>query len=519
MALDFQLNRDVTCRIAKMLYDISGCTVVICNEQGVVVASAPSTLHILQIQDVHNNYCEKDIYVHGKVIGKVVIWELGQPSSLIATLAAKFIAILVQESDSCKDMRTLVDEYETIFNFVPAQIWYKDTKNNFIRVNKQVEKDLGISINDFPGRSAEELFPDYAEQYYSDDLEVITSGKPKLGIIQKINTGSNEMRWMNSNKVPIFDVSGCVSGLIALVLDITENRRIEEQRSIWAKIFESIGEAISVTDADNNFMAVNQAFCDATGYSFAEISGKNPRILKSGHHDKIFYQNMWAKITQVGIWQGEIWEKRKDDTIYVKWLKIHQIKDGQGHITNYVATFTDLSEQKAAEGQIAYLGMHDALTGLPNRSTIAYHLDIAIKNARTQKNRVGIISIDLDRFKNINDSLGHEAGDAFLQEIAKRLESCAEDGSITGRFSGDVFFVILPDIHKQSEIVVAINKRQDVIARPVMYGQVELMVTASVGVSIFPEDGDTPEVLIRNADTAMHQAKDVGHNNFQFFQL
>lgn len=286
---------------------------------------------------------------------------------------------------------------------------------------------------------------------------------------------------------------------------------------VWAKIFESSGEAISVTDADNKFVAVNQAFCDATGYSFAEIVGKEPSILKSGRHDEFFYQKMWAGINQAGVWQGEIWEKRKDDTIYVKWLRIHQIKNAQGKLVNYVATFHDISERKAAEERIAYLDRHDPLTGLPNRSFLADQLGLAIQNAIVKKNRIGVLSLDLDRFKNINDSLGHEIGDEFLKEISKRLESCSQAGSITGRFGGDAFVVILPDIHKESEIIAVINKITHDIAQPAIYGEVELIVTASIGVSVFPEDGDTPEVLIRNADTAMHKVKDAGKNSYQFF--
>ena len=513
----FQLSRDITRRLVKLLYNISGCPVAIYNDQGVVLDVAPITWSSIDAPGTSDHCCEHNICVDGKVIGKVVIYGTGHTNESLATLVSEFIPILVQESSSCTDTHSLIREYETIFNFVPAQIWYKDTKNNVIRVNKQVEKDLGIPVNDFVGRSTAELFPAYAEQYYRDDLAVITSGKPKLGIVEQVNTGNNETRWLSTNKVPTFNVDGSVSGLIALILDITENKKIAAQRSIWAKIFESSGEAISVTDADNNFVAVNQAFCDATGYSFAEIVGKNPRILKSGHHDKIFYQNMWAGITQAGFWQGEILEKRKNNTVYIKWLRIDQIKNSQGMLSNYVATFTDLSKQKATEERIAYLSKYDALTGLLNRSALTEQLSIAIQKAIVKKNRLGVISLNLDRFKKINDSLGHEIGDEFLKEITKRLGACSRDETITGRFSGDGFIIILPDIHKESEIIAAINKITYEIAQPVMYGQVELMVTASMGISVFPEDGDTVEILIRNADTAMHKAKDKGSNSYQFF--
>ena len=512
----FQLSVDKAGKIVELLHQISGCSVAICNNQGVVLESAPSNWYIGRVQGAHDHYCEKNILVDGEVIGRVVICGVCQTRTLLAT-AAELIAILVQNGDSCKDMSRLVYEYETIFNFVPAQIFYKDTKNHFIRVNQQVEKALGFPVHVFPGHSAEELFPAYAKQYYRDDLEVINSGQPKFGIIEQINTKNNEIRWVSTNKVPTFHVDGSVSGLIVFIRDITEEKKIEEQRSIWAKIFASSGEPMSITDADNKFVAVNQAFCEATGYSSEEVIGKNPSILKSQRHDAIFYQNMWAGINQAGSWQGEIWEKRKDGTFYIKWLRIDQIKDSQGTLINYVATFTDISERKAAEERIAYLNRHDALTGLPNRSVLADQLGVAIQNAIVNKNHVGIISLDLDRFKNINDSLGHKIGDEFLKEIAKRLEYCFRDGTIIGRFGGDAFIIILPNIQKQSEIIVAINRITHAIGQPVIYDQVELMVTVSMGVSIFPEDGDISEVLIRNADTAMHQAKDVGRNNYQFF--
>lgn len=533
MVLDLQLSGEHVHRIIELIHNISGYSVTIYNEQGAILHSTErlkanqadklngcdETSHIIKADDAQNNWYhyEKNICADGKVIGKVMICGNGRSAELLAALVSEFFSILAKQYVTRADIHRIVHEYETIFNFVPAQIWYKDVQNKFIRVNKQVEKDLGISARDFAGQSAEELFPAYADQYYRDDLEVITSRKPKLGIIQEINTSNGEKRWLSTNKVPTFYADGSVSGLIALVLDITENKKIEEQRSVWATIFESCGEPMSVTDADNNFVAVNRAFSHATGYSFQEVIGRNPSMLKSGRHDEIYYQNMWAAINQAGFWEGEIWEKRKDNTIYIKWLKIHQIKDSQGKLTNYVATFSDITEQKEAAERIAYLDRHDALTGLPNRLVLGEMLDVAIQNADLQKNCVGVISVDLDRFKNINDSLGHKIGDEFLKEIARRLESFSYDGSVTGRFGGDTFIIILPNIHSKAEIIAGINKRFDVIAQPVMYDEVELMVTASMGVSVFPEDGDTTEVLIRNADTAMHKAKDNGRNMYQFF--
>ncbi|MBC8014275.1 MAG: EAL domain-containing protein [Sporomusaceae bacterium] len=515
MAFNLQLSGDHIRRIIEVIDGISGYPITICNEQGAIIDSTERVKVNKNNSSCH--HYEKSICADGKVIGKVIIGGAGPIAELLATLVSEFFSILVEQHFSKADIQSLIHEYETIFNFVPAQIWYKDTKNRFIRVNKQVERDIGISVTGFAGCSAEELFPAYADQYYRDDLEVITSRKPKLGIIQKINTSNGEMRWLSTNKVPTFHADGSVSGLIDLVLDVTENIRIEEQRSVWATIFESCGEPMSVTDANNKFVAVNRAFSDATGYSLEEVIGKDPSMLKSGHHDETYYQNMWAAINQAGVWQGEIWEKRKDGTLYIKWLKIHQVKDSQGKLINYVATFSDITERKEAAARIAYLDRHDALTGLPNRLVLGELLDVAIQNAGLKNNYVGVISIDLDRFKNINDSLGHNIGDEFLKVIARRLESFTDDESVTGRFGGDTFIIILPNIHTKDEIIAAIGKRIAVIAESVMYDEVELMVTASMGVSVFPDDGDTAEVLIRNADTAMHKVKDDGRNSYQFF--
>lgn len=295
-------------------------------------------------------------------------------------------------------------------------------------------------------------------------------------------------------------------------------KKIENQLPIWAKIFESSGEAISITDRENRFVAVNQAFSNITGYSSEEIIGKQPSILKSGRHDSIFYQNMWASINQTSCWQGEIWEKRKDGAIYLKWLRIDLIKDSKGNLINYLATFTDISEKKAAEERIYYLDRHDALTGLPNRKMLEKQLFSDIEHAKHSNKRVGVISMDLDRFKNINDSLGHQIGDEFLKQIAHRLQSFSEKTSITVRFGGDAFIIILPIISRKEEIVALIHEIVSVVEKPLVHGDLELMMTASIGISIFPDDGDTPEILIRNADTAMHKVKDNGRNGYEFFE-
>jgi diguanylate cyclase (GGDEF)-like protein/PAS domain S-box-containing protein len=416
------------------------------------------------------------------------------------------------------ELSNKVDEYERLFHLIPMQIWYTDINNKIIYVNKQVEMDMGISVKDFVGKSVKELFPVYFAKYYKDDVAAIHSGKPKMGMIEEINNDNGETRWIHTSRIPTTNCEGIVTGLIVLRMDITEGKKIEKQLPIWAKIFESSGEAISVTDSENRFVAVNHAFSLTTGYSPEEVIGMDPRLLKSGHHDQIFYQNMWASIIQTGSWEGEIWERRKDGVIYLKWLRIDQIKDENGKLINYLARFTDISEKRAAEERIHYLARHDALTGLFNREVLGKQLAKDIERARNSGSHVGVISLNLDRFKNINDSLGHKVGDEVLKELAERLQTCSKKTSLTARFGGDTFNFIVPAISQKDEIIPVIHEIMSALEKPLLHGELELIVTASIGVSIYPDNGGTAEVLIRNADTAMHKAKDNGQNFYQFFE-
>lgn len=529
MILKWALNTRIAQTVVALIDKISGYSCVIWDDKDVLLAATASNLekqpdkddlHLKKVQAGDSSDCsnEQIIFIEGQVIGKIAIEGATESARMLARLAAECIASWVQDSGYHHELCKLVDEYETLFNLMPVQIWHKDTNNRIIRVNQQVEKDFGMTKEDFLGKSAEELFPAYSAKYYEDDLAVIHSGKPKIGIIEQMNNTKGETLWVSTSKIPTTNSEGVVTGLVVLVLDITEIKKIEQQIPIWAKIFESSGEAISVTDAENRFVAVNRAFSLATGYSADEIIGKEPSLLKSGHHDNLFYQNMWASINQTGSWQGEIWEKRKDGVMYLKWLRIDQIKNGEGKLINYLARFADISEKKATEERLRYLDRHDALTGLPNRKELEKQLLAEIEKAHRKGKRVGVISLDLDRFKNINDSLGHQVGDAFLKELAKRLLAISNKASVIARFGGDSFIFIVPDIFQKDELIAVIHDVRSAFDEPLLYDGLELSVTASIGVSIFPDDGDTADVLIRNADTAMHRVKDNGRNFYDFFE-
>ncbi|MDP1679106.1 MAG: EAL domain-containing protein [Candidatus Nitrotoga sp.] len=305
---------------------------------------------------------------------------------------------------------------------------------------------------------------------------------------------------------------------IEVIEDITERKEATERLRLFARIFDTINEGVVVTDADkNNIMFVNPAFTAITGYSATEAIGKNPRILHSGLMDKVFYDRMWQSIKKTGRWQGEITDRRKNGESYVEWLSISTMKDERGESSHYIAVVSDISERKAAEEQMVYIAQHDFLTGLPNRMMLHDRLTQAIAHAGREQRKVAVMFLDLDRFKAINDTLGHLVGDKLLKIVADRISSVARTSDTVSRLGGDEFAIMLPYIENTDDIATIAVKLLTSIAGPCVIDGNEIEVTTSVGISVFPEDGNDSESLIAHADAAMYQAKGNGRNNYQFF--
>jgi diguanylate cyclase (GGDEF)-like protein/PAS domain S-box-containing protein len=304
---------------------------------------------------------------------------------------------------------------------------------------------------------------------------------------------------------------------MGIMRDTEERKRSEKELSLAAKVFESMGEAIGVTDADNNYVSINPAFTSITGYKPEEVIGRNPRIMASGRHDAAFYQGMWDSITKGGYWQGEIWDRRKNGDIYPKWLSIVTVKDELGTVLNHIAVFSDISERKAIDERIHFMAHYDALTHLPNRVLLHDRLLQSISAAPRRNRKVAILFLDLDRFKTINDTLGHSIGDLLLQSVAERLRECIRISDTIARLGGDEFIVILPDLQESAYAATVAQKILDKISNPFVIRDVELNTTASIGISLFPDDGTANEDLIANADVAMYRSKENGRNTYQFF--
>jgi len=299
--------------------------------------------------------------------------------------------------------------------------------------------------------------------------------------------------------------------------DCTERKIAEDKIRLMAQVFEHSGEAIVITDQTNSILAVNSSFSRHTGYSQAEVIGKNPNILKSGKENKEFYANMWEQLTKNDYWQGEIGDKRKDGSCYPKWLAISVVRDDEGTITNYIGCFTDITERKQAELEIEHLAHHDHLTKLFNRFSLLERLSQVLELAKRSGSSLALLFIDVDRFKNINDSLGHHVGDLLLSQIAVRLLESVRSADIVARFGGDEFVVVLPQIQSGIAVVPFVAKIQHVLSQPYILEGNKLYITPSIGISVFPHDGETTDDLLKNADLAMYHAKANGRNNYQYF--
>ena len=300
-------------------------------------------------------------------------------------------------------------------------------------------------------------------------------------------------------------------------LDITEKKMAEEELLLVGRVFETTTEGIIVTDPQNNIIRVNPAFTYITGYSADEVIGKNPKILKSARHDNSFYQEMWNSLAENGVWEGEIWNRRKCGETYPEWLSINAIRDEMNRVKHYVSVFRDISDIKSSEEKIKYQAYHDPLTGLPNRSLFLDRLLLAVNQALRNKNQMALLYIDLDRFKVINDSLGHVTGDYLLQHVASRLNECVRDGDTVARVGGDEFVLILPHIEEINDVVRVCERIAEKLNVLVKIDDNELFISASIGVSICPDDGSTVAELHKNADMAMYHAKSMGGGEFQFF--
>lgn len=305
--------------------------------------------------------------------------------------------------------------------------------------------------------------------------------------------------------------------VLMVVREITQRKQQESQLRLWAKVFEGSNEAILITDPNFRIISVNRAYHTIMGYTEAEVLGVDTLEVGSKLQSYSFYRNMVSVLKERGHWQGELTNQRKNGEEFPCWFSVTQVTDARGVPENYIAIFNDITEHKSSRAQIEFLAHHDGLTGLPNRVLLNDRLEMAITQAHRQEERLGILFIDLDRFKNVNDSLGHSVGDEILKEAAKRLTNSIRTGDTVSRLGGDEFVVLFPKVRDEGNLADLTIKLREILQQAYVVNGMSLHMTPSIGIAVYPEDGEDPNTLIKNADAAMYLAKEKGRNNYQFY--
>ncbi len=382
--------------------------------------------------------------------------------------------------------------------------------------NRAAEVTFGYLATEVVGKSMQMLIPQDRDGEEAGILLRILQGE-KVNQFETVRCRKDgRLITISATIAPVYDDARRIVGICKIARDITERRKSEEQLRIAEAIF-ATHEAIVITDADANIIRVNQAFVDITGYSSDEAMGKNPRILKSGHHDQYFYASMWEQLLSTGSWMGEIWDRRKTGEVYPKWLSISVVRDIAGNITHFVSSFTDISARKASEERVRHLAYHDPLTGLANRSSLQEKLMQALVLALRNKRTLALMLLDLDHFKIINDTLGHPTGDQLLVQVAQRLNAAVRNSDLVARLGGDEFIIMLPEIDTSADVAHVAEKIRKSISEPYLINGQELRTSPSIGICLYPDDATEAQDLIKKADVAMYHAKANGRGNYQFF--
>lgn len=335
--------------------------------------------------------------------------------------------------------------------------------------------------------------------------------------IYRLCFDSGKIKYVHEHRELLRDYKGVPIAVQGVIQDVTAQKKAEEELHLYANVFHNSGDSIIITDKENKIIAVNNAFNETTGYTLDELKGKNPKVLSDGSTPSHVYKNMWLGLNSKGFWQGEMNDRKKNGETYPKWMSISVSYSNTGEVLHYIASFADISERKADQERIHYLAHHDALTGLINRFSLEERLLQAISVAHRNQDKLALMFIDMDRFKNVNDTMGHPAGDALLVEVAQRLKRCVRESDIVARIGGDEFIIVLTDIEDSLSAAPIARLIVELLGEPYIINNQKVFSSPSIGVSIFPSDGTSVDSLMKNADSAMYHAKELGRNNYQFF--
>ena len=389
-------------------------------------------------------------------------------------------------------------------------------------VNKKFNRVSQYSREEILGKNLTAMDPECSPvSFFTHVEESLVTGKSWKGeTLNQKKDGSHY--WVDATIVPFLDKKNNPLQYVALLTDITDRKKTEAEQQIVqselrlaASVFSNSPMGIMITDADGSILRVNNAFSTITGFSSLQAVGQSVRILKSDYHETLFFSQMWNTLADTGQWEGEIWNRRSEGEIYPVWSNITAIHDSNGKTSHFINSFSDISEKKVIEDNIFYLAHYDALTDLPNRAMFLESVEKA--RLSDPECRIAVLFLDLDNFKMVNDTMGHAQGDSLLKNIAKKLLSCVRESDIVARLGGDEFTIALLDIQSSRQIEVIAKRILSVTKESLTFGGREILVSTSIGISIFPDAACSVELMIKNADTAMYRAKSDGKSKYQFF--
>lgn len=457
------------------------------------------------------------------------IWNLLDPLLLTLLVSpALYIFVFLPLQKQKLDLEKQIDvwrnntQLRALIEGIPDLVWLKDPNGEYLACNHEFEQFFGAQEAEIVGKTDYDFVDTELADFFRQK-DKTAMGENRIFINEEwITYASDSHRaLLETRKVAVHDTKGEIIGVLGIGRDITERRRIEEQLRIAATAFES-QEGIMITEANGFILQVNQAFTQITGYEKDDVIGKTPKLLSSGRQDKQFYRAMWESINTTGKWKGEIWNKRKNGEIYSAHLTITAVKDADGIVTNYVSTLIDNTKEQEAIAKIDKLAFYDPLTKLPNRQLLLDRLNQALASRKQSGNEGALMFIDLDDFKTLNDTLGHDVGDLLLMECAARISNCMREGDTVARLGGDEFVVLLKNSSTHTLDATTQTKMiaENIIAalnEPYKLNAYECQNSASIGAVLFDNENNSQEILFKHADIALYQAKKAGRNRLSFF--
>ncbi|MDH5424574.1 MAG: diguanylate cyclase [Gammaproteobacteria bacterium] len=400
--------------------------------------------------------------------------------------------------------------------------WEWNISENKLTWSEEIYKIFGANFNDYGV-----VYDDFVNAVHPDDRDVVIDAMNEAvlydrpyNIEHRIVRPDGEERFVHERGDVFRGEEGEAQSMVGTVLDITEQKKAERELRLADNVFDHAAEAIVITDTNSRVLRVNSSFTRLTGYSAEEAMGEQiHQLIKSEKHEKSFFQEMWKEIDDHGCWEGEIWDKRKDGTLFLSSQNISEVKDDKGVVIQYTSIFSDITDKKIAEERIKHLAEFDQLTGLPNRELFKDRLDQAVHRTKRNKKEIALLFIDLDAFKSVNDTYGHQTGDELLQEVAQRLLACVREQDTVARLGGDEFMIILESLVDKEDAALVAEKVIKSLSNKIQLGKHEASIGASIGISVYPDDGVDQEALIKYADMAMYQAKSKGKNQYQYYSL